>query len=213
MNFNLKTYKEISSLIIQQHPLAKLMVVSKNRPESIIREAIKEGALLFGENKVQEAEKKFDELRKDYHDIELHLIGPLQTNKVKQAMKVFDVIQSVDREKLIKEISKNYSEIMRTKKFYLQINIGKEDQKSGVHPEQTKRLYDYAIEKGLNITGLMCIPPNGKEPGVYFRKMIELKNTINSNLLLSMGMSGDYLSALKYQTNGIRIGSLLFKDE
>ena len=213
MNFNLKTYKEISSLIIQQHPLAKLMVVSKNRPESIIHEAIKEGALLFGENKVQEAEKKFDELRKDYHDIELHLIGPLQTNKVKQAMKVFDVIQSVDREKLIKEISKNYSEIMRTKKFYLQINIGKEDQKSGVHPEQTKRLYDYAIEKGLNITGLMCIPPNGKEPGVYFRKMIELKNTINSNLLLSMGMSGDYLSALQHQTNCIRIGSLLFNDE
>ena len=213
MNFNLKTYKEISSIIIQQHPLAKLMVVSKNRPESIIREAIKAGALLFGENKVQEAEKKFDDLRKDYQDIELHLIGPLQTNKVKQAMKVFDVIQSVDREKLIKEISKNYSEIMRTKKFYLQINIGKEDQKSGVHPEQTKRLYDYAIEKGLNITGLMCIPPNGKEPGVYFRKMIELKNTINSNLLLSMGMSGDYLSALQHQTNCIRIGSLLFNDE
>ena len=213
MNFNQKTYKEISSLIIQQLPLSKLMVVSKNRSESIIRQALKEGALLFGENKVQEAEKKFDELRKDFHDIELHLIGPLQTNKVKQAMKVFDVIQSVDREKLIKEISKNYSEIMRTKKFYLQINIGKEDQKSGVHPEQTKRLYDYAIEKGLNITGLMCIPPNGKEPGVYFRKMIELKNIINSNLLLSMGMSGDYLSALQHQTNCIRIGSLLFNDE
>ena len=213
MNFNQKTYKEISSLIIQQLPLSKLMVVSKNRSESIIRQALKEGALLFGENKVQEAEKKFDELRKDYHDIELHLIGPLQTNKVKQALKVFDVIQSVDREKLIKEISKNYSEIMRTKKFYLQINIGKEDQKSGVHPEQTKRLYDYAIEKGLNIIGLMCIPPNGKEPDAYFHKMVELKNTINSNLLLSMGMSGDYLSALQHQTNCIRIGSLLFNDE
>jgi hypothetical protein len=213
MNFNQKTYKEISSLIIQQLPLSKLMVVSKNRSESIIRQALKEGALLFGENKVQEAEKKFDELRKDYHDIELHLIGPLQTNKVKQALKVFDVIQSVDREKLIKEISKNYSESMRAKKFYLQINIGKEDQKSGVHPEQTKSLYDYAIEKGLNIIGLMCIPPNGKEPDAYFHKMVELKNTINSNLLLSMGMSGDYLSALQHQTNCIRIGSLLFNDE
>mgnify|MGYP001260917301 FL=1 len=213
MNFNQKTYKEISSLIIQQLPLSKLMVVSKNRSESIIRQALKEGALLFGENKVQEAEKKFDELRKDYHDIELHLIGPLQTNKVKQALKVFDVIQSVDREKLIKEISKNYSESMRAKKFYLQVNIGKEDQKSGVHPEQTKSLYDYAIKKGLNIIGLMCIPPNGKEPDVYFHKMLELKNTINSNLLLSMGMSGDYLSALQYQTDCIRIGSLLFNDE
>ena len=121
------------------------MVVSKNRPESMIREAIQEGALLFGENKVQEAEKKFDELRKDFNDIELHLIGPLQTNKVKQAMKIFDVIQSVDREKLVKEISKNHSELLRTQKFYLQINIGKEDQKSGVLPEQTKTLYDYAV--------------------------------------------------------------------
>ena len=126
---------------------------------------------------------------------------------------MFDVIQSVDREKLIKEISKNYSESMRAKKFYLQVNIGKEDQKSGVHPEQTKSLYDYAIKKGLNIIGLMCIPPNGKEPDVYFHKMLELKNTINSNLLLSMGMSGDYLSALQYQTDCIRIGSLLFNDE
>ena len=213
MNFNQKTYKKINNLIIKQYPLAKLMVVSKNRPVSIIRQALNEGALLFGENKVQEAEKKFDELRKDFHDIELHLIGPLQTNKVKQALKVFDVIQSLDREKLIKEISKNYSELMRTKKFYLQINIGKENQKSGVHPDQTKSLYDYAIEKGLNIIGLMCIPPNGKETDVYFHKMIELRDLINSNLLLSMGMSGDYLSALKYQTNGIRIGSLLFKDE
>ena len=102
---------------------------------------------------------------------------------------------------------------MRTKKFYLQINIGKENQKSGIHPDQTKSLYDYAIEKGLNIIGLMCIPPNGKEPDVYFHKMLELRDLINSNLLLSMGMSGDYLSALKYQTNGIRIGSLLFNDE
>jgi pyridoxal phosphate enzyme (YggS family) len=189
------------------------MVVSKNRPESIIREAIQEGALLFGENKVQEAEKKFDELRKDFNDIELHLIGPLQTNKVKQAMKIFDVIQSVDREKLVKEISKNHSELLRTQKFYLQINIGKEDQKSGVLPEQTKTLYDYAVEQGLNIVGFMCIPPNDKEPDTYFHQMIELKNSINPNLLLSMGMSGDYQSALKYQTNCIRIGSLFFNDQ
>ena len=105
MNFDKSSHKEIRSLVEKKYPLVKLMVVSKNRPESIIREAIQEGALLFGENKVQEAEKKFDELRKDFSDIELHLIGPLQTNKVKQAMKIFDVIQSVDREKLVKEIS------------------------------------------------------------------------------------------------------------
>ena len=213
MNFDKSSYKEIRSLVEKKYPLAKLMVVSKNRPESIIREAIQEGALLFGENKVQEAEKKFDELRKDFNDIELHLIGPLQTNKVKQAMKIFDVIQSVDREKLVKEISKNHSELLRTQKFYLQINIGKEDQKSGVLPEQTKTLYDYAVERGLNIVGFMCIPPNDKEPDTYFHQMIELKNSINPNLLLSMGMSGDYQSALKYQTNCIRIGSLFFNDQ
>jgi pyridoxal phosphate enzyme (YggS family) len=213
MNFDKSSYKEIRSLVEKKYPLAKLMVVSKNRPASIIREAIQEGALLFGENKVQEAEKKFDELRKDFNDIELHLIGPLQTNKVKQAMKIFDVIQSVDREKLVKEISKNHSELLRTQKFYLQINIGKEDQKSGVLPEQTKTLYDYAVERGLNIVGFMCIPPNDKEPDTYFHQMIELKNSINPNLLLSMGMSGDYQSALKYQTNCIRIGSLFFNDQ
>ena len=213
MNFDKSSYKEIRSIVEKKYPLAKLMVVSKNRPASIIREAIQEGALLFGENKVQEAEKKFDELRKDFNDIELHLIGPLQTNKVKQAMKIFDVIQSVDREKLVKEISKNHSELLRTQKFYLQINIGKEDQKSGVLPEQTKTLYDYAVERGLNIVGFMCIPPNDKEPDTYFHQMIELKNSINPNLLLSMGMSGDYQSALKYQTNCIRIGSLFFNDQ
>jgi uncharacterized pyridoxal phosphate-containing UPF0001 family protein len=128
-------------------------------------------------------------------------------------MKIFDVIQSVDREKLVKEISKNHSELLRTQKFYLQINIGKEDQKSGVFPEQTKTLYDYAVEQGLNIVGFMCIPPNDKEPDTYFHQMIELKNSINPNLLLSMGMSGDYQSALKYQTNCIRIGSLFFNDQ
>ena len=213
MNFDKSSYQEIRSLIEKKYPLTKLMVVSKNRAASIIREAIQEGALLFGENKVQEAEKKFDELRKDFNDIELHLIGPLQTNKVKQAMKIFDVIQSVDREKLVKEISKNHSELLRTQKFYLQINIGKEDQKSGVFPEQTKTLYDYAVERGLNIVGFMCIPPNDKEPDTYFHQMIELKNSINPNLLLSMGMSGDYQSALKYQTNCIRIGSLFFNDQ
>jgi PLP dependent protein len=196
----------------EKYPLAKLMVVSKNRTVSIIRDAINEGALLFGENKVQEAEKKFDELRKDFKNIELHLIGPLQTNKVKQAMKIFDAIQSVDREKLVKEISKNHSELMKTQKFYIQINIGDEDQKSGVSPDKVKNLYDFSIEKGLNIVGLMCIPPNDKEPDRYFQRMVEIRNLINPNLLLSMGMSGDYQSALQHQTNCIRIGSLFFNE-
>ena len=213
MKFNKTTFNQINNLITDKYPKARLMIVSKNRPTSSIREALKEGALLFGENKVQEAEAKFEELREEYLDINLHLIGPLQTNKVKQALKIFDVIQSVDREKLVKEISKNLSLSTRAKTFYIQVNIGREDQKSGIDPDNTKIFYDYAIDQGLNITGLMCLPPNNEDPNFFFKKMIELRNTINSDLLLSMGMSGDYLEALENKTDLVRIGSKFFSDE
>ena len=213
MSFNKETYKEVNSLISDSYPSAKLMIVSKNRSLSSINQALNEGASLFGENKVQEAELKFEGLRRKFPNIELHLIGPLQTNKVKQAMKVFDVIQSVDREKLVKEIAKYNLETTRTKKFYIQINIGKEDQKSGINPDIARDFYNYSISLDLNIVGLMCIPPNNQEPGFFFKEMVKLREDINSNLLLSMGMSGDYLPALKNQTNIIRIGSKFFNEE
>lgn len=213
MNFNKKTYHSINNLISKEFPKVNLMIVSKNRPVSSIKVALNEGVFLFGENKVQEAELKFDELRKEFSNIHLHLIGPLQTNKVKQALKTFDVIQSVDREKLVKEISKNLSSLSRTKSFYIQINIGEEEQKSGISPDRAKFFYDYSIEQGLNIIGLMCIPPNNEDPNFFFEKMVKLRNSINTNLLLSMGMSGDYLYALKNKTDLIRIGSNFFSDE
>ena len=213
MTFNKTTFNKINNLITDKYPKANLMIVSKNRPTSSIREALNEGALLFGENKVQEADAKFEELREEFLNINLHLIGPLQTNKVKQALKIFDVIQSVDREKLVKEISKNLTAATRTKNFYIQVNIGREDQKSGVDPDNTKSFYDYAIDQGLNITGLMCLPPNNEDPNFFFKKMIELRNKINSDLLLSMGMSGDYLAALENKTDLVRIGSKFFSDE
>ena len=213
MKFNKTIFNQINNLITDKYPKAKLMIVSKNRPTSSIREALKEGAFLFGENKVQEAEAKFEELREEYPNINLHLIGPLQTNKVKQALKIFNVIQSVDREKLVKEISKNLTSTTRANNFYIQVNIGREDQKSGVDPDSTKSFYDYAIDRGLNIVGLMCLPPNNENPGFFFKKMIELRNKINSDLLLSMGMSGDYLTALENKTDLVRIGSKLFSDE
>ena len=213
MKFNQTTFNQINSLITDKYPKAKLMIVSKNRPTSSIRDALDQGAFLFGENKVQEAEAKFEELREEFSNINLHLIGPLQTNKVKQALKIFDVIQSVDREKLVKEISKNLTASTRTKNFYIQVNIGREDQKSGVDPDSTKSFYDYAIEQGLDITGLMCLPPNNEDPNFFFKKMIELRNKINSDLLLSMGMSEDYLAALENKTDLVRIGSKFFSDE
>lgn len=213
MSFNKDTYKEINSLISDKYPSAKLMIVSKNRTSASIRQALDEGANLFGENKVQEAESKFKVLRSEFTNIDLHLIGPLQTNKVKQAMKIFDVIQSVDREKLVREIAKHSLDPARTKKFYIQINIGNEDQKSGIDPEKAKNFYDYSISLNLNIIGLMCIPPNNKDPDFFFKKMVKLRNDINPSLLLSMGMSQDYLPALNNRTNIIRIGSKLFNEE
>ena len=213
MTFNKIIYNKINNLITDKYPKAKLMIVSKNRPTFSIREALNEGALLFGENKVQEADAKFEELRAEFSNINLHLIGPLQTNKVKQALKIFDVIQSVDREKLVKEIAKNLTAPTRTKNFYIQVNIGREDQKSGIDPDSTNTFYDYAKEQGLNIAGLMCLPPNNEDPDFFFKKMIELRNKINPDLLLSMGMSGDYLAALENKTDLIRIGSKFFSDE
>ena len=213
MNFNKKSYHSINNLILKEFPKVNLMIVSKNRPVSSIKDALNEGAFLFGENKVQEAELKFDELRKEFSNINLHLIGPLQTNKVKQALKTFDVIQSVDREKLVKEITKNLSSLTRTKNFYIQINIGEEEQKSGINPDRAKFFYDYSIEQGLNIIGLMCIPPNNEDPNLFFEKMVRLRNSIDTNLLLSMGMSSDYSYALKNKTDLIRIGSNFFSDE
>ena len=213
MNFNKKAYSAINDLISKEYPKVRLMIVSKNRPVESIRDALDEGALLFGENKVQEADLKFEVLRKEFPNINLHLIGPLQTNKVKQALKTFDVIQSVDRDKLVKEISKNLSGLTRTKNFYIQVNIGEEVQKSGINPNMAKSFYDYSLEQGLNIVGLMCIPPNNEDPNFFFDKMVELRNYINTDLLLSMGMSGDYLFALKNSTNLVRIGSNFFSNE
>tara|TARA_B110000259_G_C13941992_1_gene373153 strand:+ start:133 stop:774 length:642 start_codon:yes stop_codon:yes gene_type:complete len=213
MQFKKQIFNNLKNSIENQHKTSRLMVVSKNRPTVIINEIIKEGNILFGENKVQEAEAKFQEIRKLNKTIELHLIGPLQTNKVKQALKIFDIIQTIDREKLVNEISKELLKSKLLKKFYIQVNIGREDQKSGIDPERLIHLYDYSLSKGLDVVGLMCIPPNNKNPEIYFKKLVELRDSINPKLLLSMGMSADYREALKFKSDIIRIGSLLFQDD
>ena len=210
MTANIKIYNEIKSLM-PEYNNPELLVVSKNRSKKDVEQLMIEGANLFGENRVQEAKSKFtDDLYKNYK-FKLHLIGPLQSNKAEDALTIFDTIQTIDRYKLIDTISKlKNKKKYKTKSFYIQINIGDEEQKSGVSSVELNNLYNYALEKNLNIIGLMCIPPFNSDADFYFNKMHEIKDKLNNNLLLSMGMSDDYLIALKCGTNLIRIGSKLF---
>ena len=193
---------------------AQLLIVTKNQLSQDIRKLLLDGYNLFGENRVQEAQKKFKtELRTEFPNLILHLIGPLQSNKTKLALTLFHCIQSIDRKKLIDEIvkeTKNHNSIL-TSEFYIQINIGHEKQKAGVLPKDLPYLYEYSIKSNLNITGLMCIPPQVENPEIYFEEMERLKIKVNKNLKLSMGMSHDYKIALKNNSSLIRIGSKIFK--
>ncbi|MDB0031775.1 YggS family pyridoxal phosphate-dependent enzyme [Alphaproteobacteria bacterium] len=209
MTINNLNLQKIKSDLIGSN--AKLLIVTKNQDIGDIQTLYDTGHRLFGENKVQEAKKKFSNF--DPHKIELHLIGPLQTNKVKDALKTFDTIQSIDREKLVEEIIKELktNKPYKTKEFFIQINIGNENQKSGISKTNIKDFFNLCVFKGLNIRGLMCIPPLEEDPDLYFEEMQKIREDINPNLLLSMGMSNDYQIALKYQTNIIRIGSKIFE--
>ena len=209
MTINFKSLENVVNEIARYRN-SELMIVTKNRSTSDIETLIKKDFKLFGENKVQEAKLKYENII-DRKNFELHLIGPLQTNKVKLALKIFDTIQTIDRYSLIDEVSKFISKSLpKTKNFYIQVNIGKETQKSGVSIENLLHLYDYSLNKNLKIEGLMCIPPNLEDPMKYFELMNILRDKINKNLKLSMGMSNDYKFALKLNSNIIRIGSLIF---
>ena len=209
MSINLEELKNINDLL-NQNTLTDLLIVTKNRNISDINQLINLGYVNFGENRVQEAKSKFHSIKND--NLNLHLIGPLQTNKVKDALKTFNVIQSLDRIKLVDEILKfkDINDSIKTNRFFIQINIGEEDQKSGVAITDLNQFYNYCLSNKLNITGLMCIPPVDKDPVIFFKKMILLKNNLNKNLLLSMGMSNDYQEAIKCESNLVRIGSKIF---
>ena len=209
MEINYDELKKVKTNV-GEYPNASLLLVTKNRPQSLIKLLIENGHFLFGENRVQEAKEKFSNL--DENNIELHLIGPLQTNKVKSALSIFDTIQSIDRPKLVKEITKQIdsSDKIKTKNYYIQVNIGEESQKAGTSINETRDLYQYAISENLEISGLMCIPPFEVKPDSYFKKMIELRDDIDPKLKLSMGMSNDYEVALSYQSDLVRVGSRIF---
>ena len=211
MSINLENLFSIKENL-KLFPKTKLLIVTKNQDLEDISALISEGYRLFGENRVQEALRKYSKI-KTYNDLELHLIGPLQRNKVKQALKIFDTIQSIDRFSLVDEISKQINNLsdLRTRDFYIQVNIGEEEQKSGISKKETQELYSYTIEKKVSVSGLMCIPPNTSDPSDYFKEMLDLRNKINKNLKLSMGMSGDYKIALNFKTDIVRIGSLIFQ--
>jgi len=163
----------------------------------------------FGENKVQEAVEKWSEIKNSNKDLKLHLIGKLQTNKVKFAVKIFDYIHSLDNEKLAQKISKFQSESGLNTKIFIQVNIGNEDQKFGINEKNLLEFYKYCKDLNLNIIGLMCIPPFDKKSEIFFKKMLILRDNVNVKHL-SMGMSSDFLSAIEYQSTFLRIGSEIF---
>lgn len=210
MTVNQTILNELKTLTLKSN--CELLIVTKKQNIEDINYLIDNNFLIFGENRVQEAKNKFQD-NLELKNIKLHLIGPLQRNKVKDALKLFDVIQTIDRKSLVDEIYKNRidTNILKTKEFYIQVNIGSENQKSGVAIADVSELYNYGLSKSLQMVGLMCIPPNVANPSQYFQKMVEIRDKLNPKLKLSMGMSADYKIALKHQSNILRIGSLIFQ--
>ena len=187
----------------------KIIAVSKTFKIEKILPLIDHGHKHFGENKVQEAVDKWTEIKLSNPSIQLHLIGKLQTNKVKFAVKIFDYIHSVDSEKLAKKISDEQIKINKKIKIFIQVNIGQEDQKSGSNVNELSSLILYCSKINLDVVGLMCIPPINEDPVIYFEKMKKL-NEKNNFQELSMGMSSDYLTAAINNATYLRIGSSIF---
>ena len=187
----------------------KIIAVSKTFKIDHIMPLINHGHQDYGENKVQEAIEKWTEIKKENKNIKLHLIGGLQTNKVKNAVRLFDYIHSLDSKKLADKISYQVKEQNVKTKIFIQVNVGKEDQKSGIPEEELFDFYKYCKNLDLNIIGLMCIPPFNQDSTKYFSRMQELNKKIGLKEL-SMGMSADYLNAIKYGSTFIRIGSDIF---
>jgi len=188
----------------------KIITVSKTFSSDNILPLIKHGQIHFGENKVQEALEKWTEIKKDFPNIRLHMIGKLQTNKVKFVIPLFDYIHSLDNIKLAKKISEEQKKINKKLKIFIQVNIADEKQKGGIRPFELNNFYKICVsEFNLNIIGLMCIPPNDNKTNIYFSEMKKLRSTINVEDL-SMGMSQDYLKAIENGATYIRIGTKIF---
>ena len=202
---NIKNH--LNKLNINNNP--KIVAVSKTFKIDKILPLIEHGHIDYGENKVQEAIEKWTEIKKINSKVKLHMVGKLQTNKVKFAVQIFDYIHSVDSEKLAKKIVDEQNKINKNIKVFLQVNIGDENQKSGVNKNNVSELAYYCKEIGLDLIGLMCIPPANVDPDIYFDEMNELNKNLNF-IELSMGMSSDFLAAVKHFSTYVRIGSSIF---
>ena len=215
MHSSIKNYEDIIRSIKLKledqntSKLPKIIAVSKTFALDNILPLIEYGHLDYGENKVQEAIDKWSEIKIKKPQIKLHLIGKLQTNKVKFAIRIFDYIHSVDSIKLAKKISDEQKKHNKKVKIFIQVNIGSEEQKSGIDINKIEELLNFCKELELDVIGLMCIPPINKDSSKYFKKMSLLKNDFNLQQL-SMGMSSDYLDAIKNNATYLRIGSSIF---
>ena len=202
---NIKVY--LNNLNIDKCP--KIIAVSKTFKINQISSLLEYGHVDYGENKVQEAIEKWTAIKETNSKVKLHMIGKLQTNKVKFAVQIFDYIHSVDSEKLARKIADEQKKINKKIKIFLQVNIGDENQKTGINKKDVSQLVSYCKEIGLDLIGLMCIPPANIDPERYFEEM----NKLNKNLdlsELSMGMSSDFLKAIKHFSTYVRIGSGIF---
>ena len=215
MHSSVQKYKDIISAIDRKieeqkiHLRPKIIAVSKTFKLEKILPLIEYGHLDYGENKVQEALEKWTDIKNENHNIQLHLIGRLQTNKVKFALKIFDYIHSLDSEKLANKIANEQLKQNKKLKFFIQVNIGNEDQKSGINKGNLEDFYKFCKNLNLDIIGTMCIPPNDGNVEKYFSDMNKINQELNFKEL-SMGMSGDYLEAIKNNATYIRVGSKIF---
>jgi pyridoxal phosphate enzyme (YggS family) len=194
---------------IKPAPATRLVAVSKTVVESGIREALAAGQRLFGENRVQEAQAKFPPLKAAFADLELHLIGPLQSNKTREAVALFDVIQTLDRAKLAEVLAAERDKAGRCPRLFIQVNTGEEEQKAGVPPREAAALIALARKLELPLTGLMCIPPVEGDAAPHFALLQKLARD-NGLDHLSMGMSGDFELAVKFGATHVRVGTAIF---
>lgn len=208
MNLIIKRLENIKSFINNSN--VKIVAVSKTFSYDHIEPLIDYGHNHFGENKVQEAQAKWENVRKSRPNLKLHMIGKLQSNKAKEAVNLFDYIHSVDNQKLASLLAKHENNINKKIKYFIQVNIGKENQKSGIDIKYLDDFFYYCTkELKLNIIGLMAIPPNDGKENIYFKNLMELNKMLGLKEL-SMGMSADFKEALKYETTFVRIGSSIF---
>ena len=208
MTLIIKRFENIKSLINNSN--VKIVAISKTFSFDHIKPLVDYGHTHFGENKVQEARSKWTEIKKLKPEIKLHMVGKLQSNKAKEAISLFDYIHSVDNPKLANVLAKTESNLNKKINYFIQVNIGNENQKSGIEIKSLDEFFYYCTrELKLNIIGLMAIPPNDGKENIYFKNLMELNKLIGLKEL-SMGMSGDYQEALKYESTFVRIGSSIF---